>query len=140
MATSEVSGEPVKGPVYMKRIKGAYWLMALFALAALTEQLLLTSTFSQNNGVDIINWCCQPSRVWHFIAAMLMLALTLSGVAKASVQLIPEPVLGGATICSAVSGTIAAAGVNESLRELPDQRAILIMHCLFDGLQAGIGA
>ncbi len=126
-ATSEVSGEPVKGPVYMKRIKGGVLADGVnSALAALLNSFP-NSTFSQNNGVILLTGVASRY-VGYFIAAMLMLLGLFPGVAS-FVQLIPEPVLGGATIV--MFGTIAAAGVRIISRVELDRRAILIMALSF---------
>lgn len=66
--------------------------------------------------------------VGYFIAGMLVLLGLFPGVAS-FVQLIPEPVLGGATIV--MFGTIAAAGVRIISRVDLDRRAILIMALSF---------
>lgn len=126
-ATSEVSGEPVKGPIYMKRIKGGVLADGInSALAALLNSFP-NSTFSQNNGVILLTGVASRY-VGYFIAAMLMLLGLFPGVAS-FVQLIPEPVLGGATIV--MFGTIAAAGVRIISRVELDRRAILIMALSF---------
>ncbi|WP_332400043.1 uracil-xanthine permease family protein [Vibrio metschnikovii] len=126
-ATSEVSGEPVKGPVYMKRIKGGVLADGInSALAALLNSFP-NSTFSQNNGVILLTGVASRY-VGYFIAAMLMLLGLFPGVAS-FVRLIPEPVLGGATIV--MFGTIAAAGVRIISRVELDRRAILIMALSF---------
>lgn len=126
-ATSEVSGEPVKGPVYMRRIKGGVLADGLnSALAALLNSFP-NSTFSQNNGVIMLTGVASRY-VGYFIAAMLVLLGLFPGVAS-FVQLIPEPVLGGATIV--MFGTIAAAGVRIISRVELDRRAILIMALSF---------
>ncbi|EIH0732485.1 uracil-xanthine permease [Vibrio vulnificus] len=126
-ATSEVSGEPVKGPVYMKRIKGGVLADGLNSALAAVFNSFPNSTFSQNNGVILLTGVASRY-VGYFIAGMLVLLGLFPGVAG-FVQLIPEPVLGGATIV--MFGTIAAAGVRISSRVDLDRRAILIMALSF---------
>ncbi|EJX1091648.1 TPA: uracil-xanthine permease [Vibrio vulnificus] len=126
-ATSEVSGEPVKGPVYMKRIKGGVLADGLNSAIAAVFNSFPNSTFSQNNGVILLTGVASRY-VGYFIAAMLVLLGLFPGVAS-FVQLIPEPVLGGATIV--MFGTIAAAGVRIISRVDLDRRAILIMALSF---------
>lgn len=126
-ATSEVSGEPVKGPVYMKRIKGGVLADGLNSALAAVFNSFPNSTFSQNNGVILLTGVASRY-VGYFIAAMLVLLGLFPGVAS-FVQLIPEPVLGGATIV--MFGTIAAAGVRIISRVDLDRRAILIMALSF---------
>ncbi|HFQ5141265.1 TPA: uracil-xanthine permease family protein [Vibrio vulnificus] len=126
-ATSEVSGEPVKGPVYMKRIKGGVLADGLNSALAAVFNSFPNSTFSQNNGVILLTGVASRY-VGYFIAGMLVLLGLFPGVAG-FVQLIPEPVLGGATIV--MFGTIAAAGVRIISRVDLDRRAILIMAMSF---------
>ncbi|EMK6943472.1 uracil-xanthine permease family protein [Vibrio metoecus] len=126
-ATSEVSGEPVKGPVYMKRIKGGVLADGINSALAAVFNSFPNSTFSQNNGVILLTGVASRY-VGYFIAGMLVLLGLFPGVAS-FVQLIPEPVLGGATIV--MFGTIAAAGVRIISRVDLDRRAILIMALSF---------
>ncbi|EJL6540836.1 uracil-xanthine permease family protein [Vibrio cholerae] len=126
-ATSEVSGEPVKGPVYMKRIKGGVLADGLNSALAAVFNSFPNSTFSQNNGVILLTGVASRY-VGYFIAGMLVLLGLFPGVAS-FVQLIPETVLGGATIV--MFGTIAAAGVRIISRVDLDRRAILIMALSF---------
>ncbi len=126
-ATSEVSGEPVKGPIYMKRIKGGVLADGLNSALAAVFNSFPNSTFSQNNGVIMLTGVASRY-VGYFISAMLVLLGLFPGVAS-FVQLIPEPVLGGATIV--MFGTIAAAGVRIISRVDLDRRAILIMALSF---------
>lgn len=126
-ATSEVSGEPVKGPVYMKRIKGGVLADGINSALAAVFNSFPNSTFSQNNGVIMLTGVASRY-VGYFISAMLVLLGLFPGVAS-FVQLIPEPVLGGATIV--MFGTIAAAGVRIISRVDLDRRAILIMALSF---------
>ncbi|GAJ77215.1 xanthine permease [Vibrio sp. JCM 18905] len=126
-ATSEVSGEPVKGPVYMKRIKGGVLADGLNSAIAAVFNSFPNSTFSQNNGIIMLTGVASRY-VGYFISGMLVILGLFPGVAS-FVQLIPEPVLGGATIV--MFGTIAAAGVRIISRVELDRRAILIMALSF---------
>ncbi|SJL84772.1 uracil-xanthine permease family protein [Vibrio palustris] len=126
-ATSEVSGEPVKGPVYMKRIKGGVLADGINSALAAVLNSFPNSTFSQNNGIILLTGVASRY-VGYFIAGMLVLLGLFPGVAN-FVQMIPEPVLGGATIV--MFGTIAAAGVRIISRVDLDRRAVLIMALSF---------
>ncbi len=126
-ATSEVSGQPVKGPVYLKRIKGGVLADGLNSALAALFNSFPNSTFSQNNGVIMLTGVASRY-VGYFISGMLILLGLFAGVAQ-FVQGIPEPVLGGATIV--MFGTIAAAGVRIISRVELDRRAILIMALSF---------
>lgn len=126
-ATSETSEQPVAGPVYMKRIKGGVLADGINSAVAAVLNSFPNSTFSQNNG--IIQLTGVASRyIGYFVAGMLVLLGLFPGVANL-VQLIPEPVLGGATIV--MFGTIAASGVRIISRCKLDRRAILIMALSF---------
>lgn len=126
-ATSETSEQPVAGPVYMKRIKGGVLADGINSALAAVLNSFPNSTFSQNNG--IIQLTGVASRyIGYFVAGMLVLLGLLPSVANL-VQLIPEPVLGGATIV--MFGTIAASGVRIISRCNLDRRAILIMALSF---------
>lgn len=126
-ATSEVSEQPVKGPIYMKRIKGGVLADGLNSAIAAAFNSFPNSTFSQNNGVILLTGVASRY-VGYFISGMLVLLGLFPGVAS-FVQMIPEPVLGGATIV--MFGTIAAAGVRIISRVELDRRAILIMALSF---------
>ncbi|MBP8038998.1 MAG: purine permease [Aeromonadaceae bacterium] len=122
-ATSDVSGEPVDGPLYMARIKGGVLSDGLNSMLAAVVGTFPMSVFAQNNGV--IQLTGVASRyIGFFIAAMLALLGLLPGVA-AFIQQIPEPVLGGATVV--MFGTIAAAGVRIISREVLDRRTLMIL-------------
>ncbi|HIF9212389.1 TPA: uracil-xanthine permease family protein [Photobacterium damselae] len=126
-ATSETSEQPVAGPVYLKRIKGGVLADGINSTLAAVLNSFPNSTFSQNNG--IIQLTGVASRyIGYFVSAMLVLLGLFPGVANL-VQLIPEPVLGGATIV--MFGTIAASGVRIISRCHLDRRAILIMALSF---------
>ncbi|MGO1295705.1 MAG: uracil-xanthine permease family protein [Vibrio sp.] len=126
-ATSEVSGEPVKGPIYMQRIKGGVLADGINSALAAFLNSFPNSTFSQNNGIIMLTGVASRY-VGYFIAAMLVVLGLFPGVAN-FVQMIPEPVLGGATIV--MFGTIAAAGVRIISRVELDRRAVLIMALSF---------
>lgn len=126
-ATSEVSGEPVEGPVYLKRIKGGVLADGLNSAIAAVFNSFPNSTFSQNNGIIMLTGVASRY-VGYFISGMLIILGLFPSVAS-FVQLIPEPVLGGATIV--MFGTIAAAGVRIISRVDLDRRAILIMALSF---------
>ncbi|HGO9495410.1 TPA: nucleobase:cation symporter-2 family protein [Aeromonas veronii AMC24] len=122
-ATSDISGEPLEGPVYMERIKGGVLADGANSMLAAVFSTFPMSTFAQNNGVIQLTGVASR-HVGLFIAAMLALLGLFPAVASL-VQQIPEPVLGGATIV--MFGTIAAAGVRIIAREELDRRALMIL-------------
>ncbi|MCC8366923.1 uracil-xanthine permease [Xenorhabdus sp. PB61.4] len=122
-ATSDVSEQPVCGPLYMKRIKGGVLANGVNSMISAVFNTFPNSCFGQNNGV--IQLTGVASRyVGSLIASMLILMGLFPAVAG-FVQHIPEPVLGGATIV--MFGTIAASGVRIVSREPLNRRAIMII-------------
>lgn len=106
-ATSDVSGEPIEGKVYIERIKGGVLGDGVNSLLASVFNTFPNTTFSQNNG--IIQLTGVASRyVGYFIAGFLVLFgffPIIGGVFK----IMPAPVLGGATII--LFGSVASAGI-----------------------------
>lgn len=119
-ATSDVSEQPVSGPLYMKRLKGG--VLANGFVSAVFNTFP-NSCFGQNNGV--IQLTGVASRYVGFVVALMLIVLGLFPAVSGFVQHIPEPVLGGATLV--MFGTIAASGVRIVSREPLNRRAILII-------------
>ncbi|MBS9438327.1 uracil-xanthine permease [Photorhabdus noenieputensis] len=122
-ATSDVSEQPVSGPLYMKRIKGGVLANGLNSMLSAVFNTFPNSCFGQNNGVIQLTGVASR-RVGYAVALMLML-LGLFPAVAGFVQQIPEPVLGGATIV--MFGTIAASGIRIVSREALNRRAIMII-------------
>ncbi|GAA0483732.1 MULTISPECIES: uracil-xanthine permease family protein [Tatumella] len=122
-ATSDVSEQPVSGPVYMKRLKGGVLANGLNSCVSALFNTFPNSCFGQNNGV--IQLTGVASRYVGFLVALLLILLGLFPAVSGIVQHIPEPVLGGATLV--MFGTIAASGVRIVARQAIDRRAIMII-------------
>jgi len=122
-ATSDVSEQPVTGPLYMKRLKGGVLANGLNSFVSAVFNTFPNSCFGQNNGV--IQLTGVASRYIGFFIAVMMMVLGLFPAVSAFVQQLPEPVLGGATLV--MFGTIAASGVRIVSREPLNRRAILII-------------
>ncbi|WP_434526661.1 uracil-xanthine permease family protein [Photorhabdus asymbiotica] len=122
-ATSDVSEQPVSGPLYMKRIKGGVLANGLNSLLSAVFNTFPNSCFGQNNGV--IQLTGVASRHVGYAVALMLILLGLFPAVAGFVQQIPEPVLGGATIV--MFGTIAASGVRIVSREALNRRAIMII-------------
>ncbi|EMY3533076.1 xanthine permease XanP [Yersinia ruckeri] len=122
-ATSDVSEQPVSGPLYMKRLKGGVLANGLNSMVSAIFNTFPNSCFGQNNGV--IQLTGVASRYVGFVVALMLILLGLFPAVAGFVQHIPEPVLGGATIV--MFGTIAASGVRIVSRETLNRRAIMIM-------------
>ncbi|CAQ82283.1 MULTISPECIES: uracil-xanthine permease family protein [Photorhabdus] len=122
-ATSDVSEQPVSGPLYMKRIKGGVLANGLNSMLSAVFNTFPNSCFGQNNGV--IQLTGVASRHVGYAVALMLILLGLFPAVAGFVQQIPEPVLGGATIV--MFGTIAASGVRIVSREALNRRAIMII-------------
>ena len=121
--TSDVSEQPVSGPLYMKRLKGGVLANGLNSFVSAVFNTFPNSCFGQNNGV--IQLTGVASRYVGFVVALMLIVLGLFPAVSGFVQHIPEPVLGGATLV--MFGTIAASGVRIVSREPLNRRAILII-------------
>ena len=122
-ATSDVSEQPVTGPIYMKRLKGGVLANGLNSFVSALFNTFPNSCFGQNNGV--IQLTGVASRYVGFVVSLMLIVLGLFPAVSGFVQHIPEPVLGGATIV--MFGTIAASGVRIVSREPLNRRAIMII-------------
>lgn len=122
-ATSDVSEQPVSGPLYMKRLKGGVLANGLNSCVSAIFNTFPNSCFGQNNGV--IQLTGVASRYVGFVVSLMLIVLGLFPAVSGFVQHIPEPVLGGATIV--MFGTIAASGVRIVSREPLNRRAIMII-------------
>ncbi len=134
-ANSMISKQPVKGPVYIKRIKSGLLADGLnSAMAAMFNSMPMV-TFAQNNGV--IQLTGVASRyVAYFIAGILIL-LGLFPIIGAVLQLMPKPVLGGATLI--MFGTVAVAGI-KILQEAGLHRRNMLIVAISLGLGLGVAA
>ncbi len=122
-ATSAVSDEPVEGPLYLRRIQGAVLGDGVNSAIAAIFNTFPNTTFSQNNGV--IQLTGVASRyVGYYIAGLLFL-LGLFPVVGGIFQIMPQAVLGGATMI--MFGSVAAAGIRIIASHPIDRRAMLIL-------------
>ncbi|GBO56383.1 xanthine permease [Pseudanabaena sp. lw0831] len=131
-ATSMVSGEPISGHIYMKRLKGGILGDGINSLMASILGSFPIVTPAQNNG--IIQLTGVGSRyVGYYIAAILTF-LGLFPVVGGVLLAIPTSVFGGAIML--MFGTVAVAGLN-ILREVEmDNRSFVILAI---SLAAGLG-
>ncbi|WP_339904059.1 nucleobase:cation symporter-2 family protein [Pseudomonas guineae] len=122
-ATSKISGQPVEGPVWMRRIKGGVLVNGANSLLAGLFNTFPSSVFAQNNGViQLTGIASRHIGLW--IAAMLVILGLFPSVAGV-IQAVPEPVLGGAALV--MFGAVAAAGINIIAGVHLDRRALLII-------------
>jgi xanthine permease XanP len=122
-ATSAVSGEPVSGPVYVRRIKGGVLGDGVNSLIAAVLNTFPNTTFSQNNGV--IQMTGVGSRYVGFYVAGIFALLGLLPIVGGVFQALPQPVLGGAT--TVMFGSIAVAGLSIVASANLDRRAMIIV-------------
>ena len=126
-ANSLISGEPVEGPVFMKRAQGGVLADGFNSFLAAVFNSFPNSIFAQNNGM--IQLTGVASRyVGYFIAGALVL-LGLFPVVGKVFSLIPDPVLGGATLL--LFGTVAAAGIRIIASTEITRKAVLVMAISF---------
>lgn len=126
-ANSLISGEPVEGPVFMRRAQGGILADGFNSMLAAVFNSFPNSIFAQNNGM--IQLTGVASRyVGYFIAGALFL-LGLFPVVGEFFSLIPDCVLGGATLL--MFGTVAAAGVRIIASTKMDRKAVLVLAISF---------
>ena len=126
-ANSLISGQPVEGEVFMKRASGGILGDGVNSMLAGIFNSFPNSIFAQNNGM--IQLTGVASRyVGFFIAAMLML-LGLFPAVGLVFSLMPEPVLGGATLL--MFGTVAAAGIRIIASQEINRKATLVIAISF---------
>lgn len=126
-ANSLISGQPVEGPVFMKRAQGGILADGFNSFLAAVFNSFPNSIFAQNNGM--IQLTGVASRyVGYFIAGALFI-LGLFPVVGQLFSLIPDSVLGGATLL--MFGTVAAAGIKIIAASPINRKAVLVMAISF---------
>ena len=122
-ANSMISGKPIEGDAYLKRVSGGVLADGMNSLIAGMLNSFPNSIFAQNNG--IIQLTGVASRyVGYFIAGMLVL-LGLFPVVGVLFSLMPDAVLGGATLL--MFGTVASAGIRIIAVQRIDRKATLVL-------------
>jgi xanthine permease XanP len=129
-ATSDMSEQPVTGPLYMKRLKGGVLANGLNSMLSAVFNTFPNSCFGQNNSVIQITGVA--SRYVGYIVAAMLVLLGLFPFVSNFILTMPDAVLGGATLI--MFGTIAAAGVRIISKETLNRRAIMIL-----GLSLAVG-
>lgn len=126
-ANSLISGEPVRGEKFIKRAEGGILADGFNSMLAGFLNSFPNSIFAQNNGM--IQLTGVASRyVGYFIAAMLVV-LGMFPAIGIVFSLMPDPVLGGATLL--MFGTVSAAGMRIIASQRIDRKAILVMALSF---------
>ena len=106
-ATSAISGEPIEGSKYFRRIKGGVLGDGINSIIAACFNTFPNTSFSQNNGV--IQLTGVGSRYVGYFISVIFIILGLFPIIAGTFQALPQPVLGGATIV--MFGTVAVAGI-----------------------------
>jgi len=122
-ATSMISGEPVEGDVYVKRISGGVLGDGVNSALAAVFNSFPNTTFSQNNGV--IQMTGVASRYVGFFIAGFLALFGLFPIVGGLFSIIPASVIGGAMIVMA--GTIAASGIRIIATSTINRRGVLII-------------
>lgn len=126
-ANSMISGEPVEGKTFVKRASGGILADGFNSMLAGVFSSFPNSIFAQNNGM--IQLTGVASRyVGYYIAGFLIL-LGLFPAVGLVFSLMPEPVLGGATLL--MFGTVASAGIRIIASQEIDRKATLVIALSF---------
>ena len=128
-ATSEVSREPVHGPLFLGRVRGGLLSDGLGCAFTSLFNALPKTIFAQNNG--IIAFTGVASRRVGVASAMILALLGLFPKLGALISVIPRPVIGGATVL--MFGMVAVAGLQIAFSEgfTPRHQFILAVSVAF---------
>ena len=126
-ANSIISGEPVEGEVFVKRASGGILADGFNSMLAGVFNSFPNSVFAQNNGM--IQLTGVASRYVGYYIAGILVILGLFPAVGLVFSLIPEPVLGGATLL--MFGPVASAGVRIIASQPIDRKATLVIALSF---------
>lgn len=126
-ANSMISGEPVEGEKFVKRASGGILADGFNSFLAGIFNSFPNSIFAQNNGM--IQLTGVASRYVGYYIAIFLLVLGLFPAVGLVFSLMPEPVLGGATLL--MFGTVAAAGIRIISAQEINRKATLVMALSF---------
>ncbi len=121
-ATSALTGEPIAGPVYLRRLRGGVMADGVASLLAAALNSFPSTTFAQNNGV--IQLTGVGSRYIGTWVGIILIALGVFPIVGTVIEAMPAAVLGGATII--MFGTVAVAGIKILAGVNMDRRASTI--------------
>lgn len=126
-ANSMIGGEPIEGPKFLKRVQGGVLADGINSALAGVLNSFPNSIFAQNNGLIQLTGVASR-RVGYYIAAFLVI-LSAFPFVGGIFSIMPEPVLGGATLL--MFGTVAASGVRIIASQDIDRKAILVLAVSF---------
>lgn len=132
-ATSMISKQPIKGKQYMDTIQRGVLCDGTNSAMASIFNCFPVTTFSQNNGV--IQLTGVASRYVGFFIAGFLLLCGVFPIVATFFSIIPNSVLGGATIL--MFGTVAAAGIKIIASNTINRRGMLII-AISMGLGLGV--
>lgn len=131
-ATAMISGEPIKGGTFFRRLKGGILGDGVNSLIAACCSTFPVVTLAQNNGIIQLTGVGSRS-VGYYVAAILAF-LGLFPIVGAILITIPMPVFGGAVML--MFGTVAVAGFNILRGVEMDNRTFVILAV---ALSTGLG-
>ena len=126
-ANSLISGEPVEGEVFMKRASGGILADGFISMLAGVFNSFPNSIFAQNNGM--IQLTGVASRYVGYYIAAFLIVLGLFPAVGLIFSIMPDPVLGGATLL--MFGTVASAGIRIIASQKIDRKATLVLALSF---------
>jgi xanthine permease XanP len=121
-ATSVLTGQPITGPLYFKRLRGGVMADGVSSMLAALFNSFPSTTFAQNNGV--IQLTGVGSRYVALFVGGILMVLGLCPMVGGVIQSMPQSVLGGATII--MFGTVAVSGIRILSGVTLDRRASTI--------------
>ena len=126
-ANSLISGEPVEGEMFMKRASGGILADGFNSMLAGVFNSFPNSIFAQNNGM--IQLTGVASRYVGYYIAAFLIVLGLFPAVGLIFSIMPDPVLGGATLL--MFGTVASAGIRIIASQKIDRKATLVLALSF---------
>lgn len=126
-ANSMISGQPVEGETFVKRASGGILADGFNSMLAGVFNSFPNSIFAQNNGM--IQLTGVASRYVGYYIAGFLIVLGLFPAVGLVFSLMPDPVLGGATLL--MFGTVAAAGIRIIASQEINRQATLVMALSF---------
>ena len=131
-ATSQLSGEPVAGPLYWRRVRGGVLADSFNSILAAVCNSFPNTTFAQNNGIIQLTGVASR-QIGYWVGGLLCVLGLLPGVSR-GVATLPGPVLGAVTCL--LFGFVATAGLRILQRVDLTHRDLLIVAF---ALAAGVG-
>ena len=122
-ATSQLSDEPIEGPIYWRRVQGAVMGDSLNSVVAALFNSFPSTTFAQNNGViQLTGVAARAAGLW---VGGTLCVLGLVPWIGHWIALLPGPVLGAVTFL--LFGFVATAGLRILQRVQLGHRELLIL-------------